>query len=176
MTLLYEKVIFMIQRAQTIYLVLAFACMVLLLFFPIFSIEVNGLEGDLTIDAVFGKDGDVGAGLTEGLFPMSYIFIGLALLTFASILLFKRRPRQLLLTRLNFILHLLLVIAIYSFYYFGSSLVESGITIPDGGTVEVAFFMELGFFFLIPTIAFLFLAIRGIKRDENLVNSLDRIR
>jgi hypothetical protein len=166
----------MIQRAQTIYLALALACMVLLLFFPIFSIEATALDGDLSIDAVFGKDGVVGTGLTVGSFPMSYVFIGLSALTLVCIFLFKKRPRQLLLTRLNFILHLLLVLAIYSFYYFGSSLVESGVTIPDGGTVEVVFFMELGFFFLIPTIAFLFLAIRGIKRDENLVNSLDRIR
>lgn len=166
----------MIQRAQSIYLTLAFVCMVLLLFFPIFSIEVNALGGDLSTEAFFGKDGVVGGGLTTGQFPMSYVYIALAVLTFACLLLFKKRPRQLLLTRLNFIIHLLLVIAIYSFYYFGASLVQSGITIPDGGVVEITFFMELGFFFLIPTIAFLFLAIRGIKRDENLVNSLDRIR
>ncbi|NOQ74484.1 MAG: DUF4293 family protein [Crocinitomix sp.] len=166
----------MIQRAQTIYLAFAFGCMVVLLFFPIFSIEANSLDGDVFLTAFFGKDGLVGDGLPAGSFPMSYIFIGLAVLTFACILLFKKRPRQLLLTRLNFILHLLLVIGVYSFYYFGASLVETGVANAHGVEVDVVFIMELGFYFLIPTLAFLFLAIRGIKRDENLVNSLDRIR
>mgnify|MGYP001942958990 CR=1 FL=1 len=166
----------MIQRAQTIYLGLAFICMVLLLFFPIFSIDVKSLESGVTMSAVFGKDGVVGEGLTTGHFPLSNVFIGLALMTFTCILLFKKRPRQLLLTRLNLILHVLVVLGIYGFYYFGASFVQSGMSAMDGTAVEIAFSMELGFFFLIPTIAFIFLAIRGIKRDENLVNSLDRIR
>ncbi|MFT5820420.1 MAG: hypothetical protein ACI8ZM_001662 [Crocinitomix sp.] len=166
----------MIQRAQTIYLGLAFICMALLLFFPIFSIDVKALDGDITMTAFFGKDGLVGEGLTTGSFPMSYSFIGLAVLTFACILLFKKRPRQLLLTRLNLMLHILLVLGVYGFYFFGASYVQSAMSEMNGIAVEIGFYMNLGFFFLIPPVAFLFLAIRGIKRDENLVNSLDRIR
>ncbi len=166
----------MIQRAQTIYLGLAFICMVLLLFFPIFSVEIEAIGTDFKMEALFGKDGVVGEGLTSGKFPLSYVFITLALMSFAGILLFKKRPRQLLLTRLNLILHVILVIGIYVFYYFGDSFVQSGLEAMDDSEVKVVFFMEVGFFLLIPTIAFIYLAIRGIKRDENLVTSLDRLR
>jgi len=166
----------MIQRAQTIYLLLAFICMALLLAFPIFSIEVSAASIDFKIDAFFGKDGVVGEGLTTGKFPLYFVFIGLALLSFGTILLYKKRPRQLLFCRLNFILHLLLVIGVYTFYYFGSSIVERAIANTTGEEVEIRFFMEVGFFLLIPTIAFLWLAIRGIRRDENLVKSLERLR
>lgn len=167
----------MIQRAQTVYLALAFICMVLLLFFPIFSVEINTPNQDILVAGEFGKDGVIGSGLRSGTLPIYWIFISLALLSMAGIFLYKKRPRQLLVTRLNFVLHLLLVIGVYAFYYFGKSLLASGIAAAaEGVEVEVTFFMELGFFLLIPTLPFLYLAIRGIKRDENLVNSLDRLR
>lgn len=167
----------MIQRAQTVYLALAFVCMVLLLFFPIFSVEIKTPDNDMLVAGEFGKDGVVGSGLESGSLGMYWVFIGLALLSMAGIFLYKKRRRQLLVTRLNFVLHLLLVIGVYAFYYFGKSFLASGVGAAAGGIeVEVTFFMELGFFLLIPTVAFIYLAIRGIKRDENLINSLDRLR
>ena len=166
----------MIQRVQTIYLALAFICMVLLLFFPIFGIEMTSVSGDVNFMAEFGKNGIVGEGFEEGNLPVSYIYIGLALLTFATLLMYKKRPRQLLLCRLNLILHVVFVLGVYAFYYFGKSFIQEGIKNTLGEDTTVAFSMEIGFFFLIPTIAFLYLAIRGIKRDENLINSLDRLR
>lgn len=165
----------MIQRAQTIYLLLAFICMVLLIFFPIFSIEVSTTSGDITLEAVFGKDGVVGERFEGGRLPLYFVYISLALLTAATILMYKKRPRQLLLCRLNFILHLMLVSGIYIFYYFGKAFIKDELSSIESD-VEVVFYMQVGFFLLIPTVAFLWLAIRGIRRDENLVKSLDRLR
>lgn len=166
----------MLQRIQTIYLALAFICMALLLFFPIFTIELTAPDADFVATAEFGKDGLVGPDGIVGNVPFSYLFIGLALLTFASILMYKKRPRQLLFCRLNLILHIVLVLGIYGFYYFGESFVLDGLLNSAAEDVSVVFYMATGFFLLIPTIAFILLAIRGIKRDEKLINSLDRLR
>lgn len=166
----------MIQRIQTVYLVLAFICMALLLIFPIFSVDLVSAQTGITITAEFGKDGLVGPGTEAGNMPISYIYISLALLTAFCIFMYKKRKRQLLFTRLNLILHFLFIVGVYVFYFFGQSFVTEALQQSSEYDVEVKFFMEVGFFLLIPTLAFLYLAIRGIKRDENLVSALDRLR
>ena len=108
--------------------------------------------------------------------PVWGVIISLALLTAASIMMYKKRKRQLLLCRFNFIFHIILVIAFYSFFYMGQSLFIEAMQAQVGGEVDVTFNMEIGFFLLIPTIPFLYLAIRGIKNDEKLLQSIDRIR
>jgi hypothetical protein len=108
--------------------------------------------------------------------PVYLIFMSLALLTAASIMLYKNRRRQLLFCRLNFILHLLVVISFYIFYYLGQEALAQAMTERAGETVEIAFSMEVGFYLLIPTVPFLYLAIRGIKNDAKLLKSIDRIR
>lgn len=166
----------MIQRVQTIYLLLAFVLMTLLLVFPIFTIEYH--SGDAPIfqtsylngSGLVGEDGQVYAAL-----PLTYFYCSLALLTVVCIMFYKKRPRQLLFTRLNLIFHLLFVAGIYAIY-FSESLITKGIQEIDGETLTVEISMNTGFFLLIPTIAFIWLAIRGIKRDEMLVTSLDRLR
>lgn len=167
----------MIQRIQTIYLALAIICMSLLLFFPIFSIEIISADGDLKMLADFGKDGVIGQDRSEiAKMPIKFIYISFIALTFLTLIFYKRRKRQLLLCRLNLFFYVIFVLGIYAIYFFGKSFIVENIANQGEGKVELTFFMELGFFFLIPTIAFLYLAIRGIKNDENLVNSLDRIR
>jgi hypothetical protein len=151
--------------------------MSLLLFFPIFSIEIGSADGDVKMLADFGKDGVIGQdGMEIAKMPIKFIYFSFIALTFLTLILFKKRKRQLLLCRLNLFFYVIFVLGIYAVYYFGKSFIVENIANPGVGTVELTFFMELGFFFLIPTIAFLYLAIRGIKNDENLVNSLDRIR
>ena len=166
----------MIQRIQSIYLLLAFLCMTLLLFFPIFSVEASSVNGDVVLKAVVDQNGVNGADLKEGSFPLYLVYITLALFSVACIFLYKNRPRQLMITRINLILHLLLIVGIYVFYFFGAGFVEEGVKNLTEKETTVIFYMEAGFFILIPSFAFVILAIRGIKRDENLVKSLDRLR
>ncbi len=166
----------MIQRPQTVYLALAFICMIMLLFFPIFSVEVTSANGDVKFLGEFGKDGLVGEGLVGGTIPNYPVFIFLAMMSLAGILLYKKRPRQLLVTRLNFALHVLFTAGVYVFYFFGKGLVTEGVQLQADTDVKVVFYMSVGFFLLIPAVAFVYLAIRGIKRDEKLVTSLDRLR
>lgn len=167
----------MIQRVQTIYLALAFICMTLLLVFPIFSISITS-EVVENSTAVFGAYGIMSNEGSEGEFPMYIVFIALSLFSMAGILLFKNRKRQLAVTRFNFILHLLLVFAIYAVYFLGRGSLEEGLREQDAmlSDVSVAFGMDVGFFLLIPAMVFVFLSIRGIKNDIKLTQMTERLR
>jgi hypothetical protein len=162
----------MIQRKQTIYLGLAFICMVMLLFFPIFSIHAEGM-GE-TVDGVFDSRGMIMSNGHSSSFPLYVIFIALALMTAAGILLYTNRKKQLLLSRLNLAFNIIIGFSMAAFYYIGKSMVEQNLT--GNGLDTVSFSMDIGFFCLVASIPFLILAIRGIKHDENLLKSIDRIR
>lgn len=187
----------MIQRVQSVYLMLAFCCTVLLIWFPLFSTTAvsNEVDNDLLVSAEFGAYGLVFANETnsmaefnvqysafgqladnpqKGRFPVYIVFIGLSLLTFGSIFLYARRKRQLLFCRLNLILHILILIGVYAFYYLGTSAIKKAL--PETADLTITFTLELGFYLLLASIPFLLLAIRGIRNDENLVKSLDRLR
>lgn len=169
----------MLQRIQTIYLLLAFICTVLLLMFPIFSVEVVNtapLSNSMPAGtAEFGAYGVRGTGISDGSFPMYLVIITISLLLATGILLYKRRPRQLLVCRLVLIVHFLFTAGIYAFYYAGQNIMTAGLK-GESESIQTTFYMEAGFYLLIPPLAFIWLAIRGIKRDENLVQSLDRLR
>jgi uncharacterized membrane protein len=169
----------MIQRVQSIYLALAFLCAVLVIFFPLFSIEIGTDTVKYTAD--FGAhgliaDGVLGENLKTTQIPLYVVFIGLALITLAALFLYKNRKRQLWIVRISLIVHLLISVGIYSFYYIGRSFIAKSIELPDGETATVKLGTMAGFYFLIATIPLLVLAIRGIKADEKLVKSLDRLR
>ncbi|MBK9592715.1 MAG: DUF4293 domain-containing protein [Crocinitomicaceae bacterium] len=186
----------MIQRVQTIYLVLAFLCVALLLQFPLFSVTaVSEGEYAAEVSADFGAHGliftsqvnsaqdsliqytvfsSVADNPKTAEFPVYLLYITLALFTAAAILLYKKRKRQLLFARLSLVLHILVVIALYAFYHFGTAAIKK--TLPETAELTITFGLEIGFYLMLASIPFLILAIRGIKSDENLVKSLDRLR
>lgn len=136
----------MIQRIQTIYLVIAAVIMgSLYMLFPV----VLGEGGAIIID----RNEPVVLGL---------IFISIAL-AIISILSFKKRQTQFGINRLNIISNFILLgVFVYR------SLTLSGETLVS----------EKGIGVLLPiiSIVFLVLANKAIKRDEDLVKSVDRLR
>lgn len=136
----------MIQRIQTIYLVIAAIIMgALYMLFPI----------------VLGEDGAVIIDRNEPL-VLGLILISIAL-AIISILSFKKRQLQFVLNRLNIISNFILLgVFVYR------SLTLSGETLVS----------EKGIGVLLPiiSIVFLVLANKAIKRDEDLVKSVDRLR
>ncbi|MFT4599932.1 MAG: hypothetical protein ACI857_000099 [Arenicella sp.] len=177
----------MIQRSQTIYLLLAFTCTTLLLFFPLFSV-ISTFQ-DVTVIAEISAYGfhvvDAPTVDVEGMtfspgqpieIPIYFIFISLALLSAMAIMLYKKRKSQLRVCRLNFFLHLIVVIAFYAFYYLGQGALSTAMTANEVEGVELTFGMNAGFFLLLAPLPFLIMAIRGIKNDEKLLQSIDRIR
>ena len=136
----------MIQRIQTIYLVLsAFVMGALFLWFP----------------TVLGKDGSVIMERSEPLIS-GLIFVSIALAVI-SILSFKKRQLQFVLNRLNIISNFVLLgVFVYRL------LTLSGETIVSE--------KGIGVLFPIISIVFLVLANKAVKRDEDLVKSVDRLR
>jgi hypothetical protein len=137
----------MIQRIQTIYLILAFVVAGILPFlFPLWSMS-DGKEYFFVQNQVY------------------VIFLGLSTtLTVVSIVSYKKRQNQFVIGRLNIILNLILLgLFVYR------SLNVSGETalVSEKG---------IGMFLPIAAIVLLVLANKAIKKDEDLVKSADRLR
>ncbi|MBZ0328149.1 MAG: DUF4293 domain-containing protein [Altibacter sp.] len=136
----------MIQRIQTVYLILVALLMVALyIWFPVLQNEA----GEVVMDR-------------SELMVMIPIFGAIAL-ALISILNFKKRQLQFVINRLNIILNFVLLgVFVYR------SLSVSGETLVSMKGIGV----------LIPVISivFLVLANKAIKRDEDLVKSVDRLR
>ena len=136
----------MIQRIQTLYLLVVIAISAGLIFvFDLYTNESQSL--------VYAKDNYLYLGL----------FLSSALLSLISIFSYKNRKSQFVLGRLNIILNFILLgVFVYQ------SLNLSGETqVSEKG---------IGLILPIFSIVFLALANKAIKKDEDLVKSADRLR
>lgn len=138
----------MLQRIQSIYLFLVFVAMGILPFaFPLW------------------KDGE-GNSFYFMAVPFYTILFGLSTaLSVITVLGYKNRQRQFVLNRLNIILNFILI---GLFVYRSLNL--------SGEVTEVISEKGIGMFLPIVSILFLVLANRAIKKDEDLVKSVDRLR
>ncbi|WP_269685177.1 DUF4293 domain-containing protein [Flavobacterium lacustre] len=137
----------MIQRIQTIYLLLAFVVTGILPFvFPLWTMSD-------------GKD---------YFFMQNQIYVivsGLSTtLTLLSIISYKKRQNQFVIGRLNIILNLILL---GLFVYHSLNLSGETLVVSEKG---------IGMFLPILAIVLLVLANKAIKKDEDLVKSVDRLR
>ncbi len=136
----------MLQRIQTVYMAIVFV-----------------LSGVLSLILPLWYD-------LEGkkiLAPTSGIFVGLfgisAALAAYAIVTYNNRQRQFVVNRLNIILNVLLL----GLFVFRSLNLSGEIEISEKG---------IGMFLPVLSILFLFLANKAIKKDEDLVKSVDRLR
>ncbi|MDM1396158.1 DUF4293 domain-containing protein [Myroides odoratimimus] len=138
----------MLQRIQTVYLILVFIIMgVLPFFFPLWT---NGANEPIYFMMM----------------PSSTILFGLSTaLTVVAIMGYKNRKRQFVINRLNIISNFILL----------GLFVYRTLTV-SGETAEAISEKGIGMFLPIISILFLVLANRAIKKDEDLVKSVDRLR
>ena len=151
----------MIQRIQSIYLLLVAVLMCVTVTSPLASfIDVNGgilqLEGlGIFQDAqkVYPTWGIISVGLLS------------AFIAFLEIFSYKNRKKQIRLSVVNLFLILFFYVTSVVYAYFGQQ--SMGIV-----------FDKISYGSVLPVIAFVFnlLALAKIKKDEKLVRSLDRIR
>ena len=137
----------MLQRIQTIYLLLAFVVTGILPFFiPLWTMA----------------DGK------EYLFMQNQVYVALlalsTTLTLVSIVSYKKRQSQFVMGRLNMILNLILL----GLFVYRSLNVS--------GETQVVSEKGIGMFLPIVAIVLLVLANKAIKKDEDLVKSVDRLR
>jgi len=137
----------MIQRIQTVYLILALATAGFLPFlFPLWTLN-NGKEFYFMTNQIFT------------------ILFGLSTsLSLLSILFYKKRQHQFVINRLNIILNLILL---GLFVYHSLNVSGETVSVSEKG---------IGMFLPIISIVFLVLANKAIKKDEDLVKSVDRLR
>lgn len=139
----------MIQRLQTLWLLLA-------AIFSFLTFKLPFYSGSKTIKGIVQPDVRLDA--TSQIFIL--VLTGLViLLCFFAMFLYKDRKKQLTLTIINIILSIVLLV----FYFLEIQKFQTGI-------ISLSCLLTLA----IPV--FLFLAARGIWKDEKLVKSLDRLR
>jgi len=136
----------MLQRIQTVYLLIAAIISAGLIF--VFSLWEN-LEGV----AMYAQD----------YLTVFIAFLASGLLSLVSIFMFKNRKLQFVLGRLNILLNFFLL----GVFVYWSLSVPGEIDISEKG---------IGMFLPIISIVFLVLANKAIKKDEDLVKSVDRLR
>ena len=155
----------MIQRIQTLYLLLATALMSLTLFLPLATIWEGGNE--MVVKAFFAN-GEMGFKAPLPIY-MGIVLTAATLLPLVTIFLFKKRLVQIRLC-VSAIVLLLGSAGFIALYCYRLCDVLSEMFTNLNFT--------LGFASLMPVVTIIpvVLAIRGIAKDEALVRSLDRIR
>jgi hypothetical protein len=152
----------MIQRIQTIWLFLATLFTLLLLLIPIVTKQANGTDYWIVATGLYQKN-NLGISKMESFLPLIIFTMVTALISLANIFNYTNRGLQKKLTMIN-----VLFILGLSFWIF-----QVARKIPGG--IENASY-NLGAFFPLLAIIFLFLALRGINQDEKLIRSADRLR
>lgn len=159
----------MIQRIQTIYLLVAGLILFGLFLFPyVHYNDLVGLGKDVKVTGVYGTSAGLPThetGFTYILQIIATVIVGL--LPLYTIFKFKNRKTQIKLILLNIVLIILLAVWLYAS---ASGHLVTVNQFLGAGTIGV------GFFLLPVSIIFLSLALGAIRKDEKLIKSADRLR
>lgn len=146
----------MIQRIQSIYLVLAAAAAFALLKLPFAQSSENVQTSALFGDGFFNIQDHI---------ALLIFFVLAGILSLAGIFLFKNRPLQLKVCRFAIIANVLGLVFSIIFYIQDAANLQT-VEVDDG----FGLYLPIGF------IVLGLLALRAISKDENLVKSMDRLR
>ena len=154
----------MIQRVQTLYLILAALATGLLFFFPLAEIAMNNNIIYQVKPAGLFEPAETGEILAASSLP-ALIITGLCiLLSLIAMFIYKQRKLQVKICLINIVFLILSLVAIYYYVTFQFSKSDS--------------IVHYKIFVAMPVVSaiLIFLAIKAIKKDEELVRSIDRIR
>jgi hypothetical protein len=156
----------MLQRIQTLYLLIVVISSIFIFFVPLASFISDLLYLKLYVYKFqnLTPDSDIQFGFTT-ILPLVIINAGIVGLTLLAISRYKNRILQVKLVRFTLLLSMLLIVGIFVLY-------------PNRvfKTSEAVSEFETGAYIPIINLLFLFLANRNILRDEKLVRSVDRLR
>lgn len=152
----------MIQRIQTLFLLGAVIFLALMLFLPLAEILVE--DGSRYVAGCWGLKDDAGEVVVYTL-PAGILILVSALLLLVNIFMYKRRKLQIRICVWNIILDFGLFGLLYYFWV----VIFRQLEIRD-------FQVFLPLVFPAVAIIFTYLAFRGIRKDELLIRSIDKIR
>lgn len=166
----------MIQRIQTVYL----ALVLIFSFVGLISTIGEWTVGNTAVahfsNFTFGAERQFKAlDATSGPWCLGILLILVIFLSGMSIMLFRKRMRQLRLTILSTIL-LVGYVATYAVFVYYYQLNLEQLVAEEAGGITPTFHLKLISTFPALSIILNCLAIQGIRKDEALVRSLDRIR
>lgn len=152
----------MIQRIQSVYLLLAAISMALLFIKPMSFITVGLPVGETTSNAMLS---DSVLNVSDHIILLILVVLAIAIPA-GVIFLYKNRKLQMKLSRANIAFIVLLIVLSIALF------MQAYAMLPDGTEVTI------GFGYVIPVVAtiFMVLALKGISKDEKLVRSADRLR
>lgn len=158
----------MIQRVQSIYLVLATLAGAMTFFLPYAHFYANGAKvAEYAMFGVFNVQSEVVEITSPFIFPAWLFGTFSVLIPLISIFLYKNRPLQMRIVRLAYLVNLGYLV----YLFFAIDSINNSVF---DGALDILH--HTGFYMPVIAIVFCFLAVRGIKADEALVKSLDRIR
>ena len=155
----------MIQRIQSVYLFLTTLMSLLFLNGNILRfINNSGSAINIALSGIVSNSGGQGLEVVESVWPLTIITILVAAISLITIFLYRNRKQQLILTKLliGLVVILILVVCFYSYV----------IITKYSGTFVPGFKMAIPPLMLILSM----LAHRGIRNDDRLVKSYDRLR
>ncbi len=156
----------MLQRIQSLYLVLVVLFAFLFLFFPIGSFRFNGETVAIALaGSNIATENFVGAYASMYRYALYALLLVVVVFTINIIFKYNRRLYQIRMGKINILFHLVLLVL--SFFYLDhlrASLPES--TLSYGPSI----------FFPLVSLFLILLANRYILKDEKLVRAADRIR
>lgn len=157
----------MIQRIQTIFLLLALISGALVFFFPLADFY-HEFHGNYKLFVTELKSMDPDPRMTTSIWFNAPLWIcaGAALLlTLITIFFYKNRLNQLRLVAITILLNITFIVLVFLIY-------ANKIT----RLTQIEPSWQMGIFFPLITLVFLILANRSIHKDEALVKSTDRLR
>ena len=153
---------YMIQRIQSVWLLLASITISLLIFIPIVNTAVGSVQYVLTAQGIYEKVGTQGKQI-EATLPLLVSTVAIALLSIFNIFNFRKRQFQ---KRIAIVTIVLIIGLSFWCSQFAQKL--------PGGLENANY--NVGLFLPVVAIFFTTMAIRGINNDEKLIKSADRLR
>ena len=157
----------MIQRIQSVFLLLAFLAVVVLFFYPLAGIYAQLATYDFY---VFGfknlsKEPSIISFMTT--FPLLLINILVAAFAIGCIFMYKNRITQMKIVRLAILLEIVFLALVFFVY---EKIIETNLQASFDDIIWRGIYLKL------VSLVFLVLAYRAIMKDEKLVRSVDRLR
>jgi len=156
----------MIQRIQSLYLLVVSVACVLLFFFPMID-YIDPMKGTYKLFATGVKSYSDMPGILFfwQTFPLLFLTIASFILAIIAIFLYKNRTLQLQLVSINVLVNVLLIALVFLLY---SRIFERRL-----GILSI---YQFGMYVPLISLIFLVLASRAIRKDEAIVKSSDRLR
>ncbi len=162
----------MIQRVQSIYLLLIAICQSLLFFTALATFTSYENSFNLSLFG-FYKLSSSGNEMLINNYALMVVNVLMILFSIYIIFGFKNRKKQIKLTAFNFLLICAFIVLMFYSYDNAKNLLDSTFNDKPSDTSTT---FGIGMILPLLSMVFNFLAMRGIKKDEEMVNSADRIR